>query len=542
MNLFWTSWIPELFCRNGLIARRIYSSLAESRLFPEYRLGQSSVLWNSHSSHSVTELRSSSEKNQNPYFIPSSHFVTELRSLNSKNPSGPFWSSVEPSFWAATLRLRTAARLKCSPYEMIQRSAGFTRTEWTTGICILLNLGAALILLVSQSWYKAAKLTGAEYSLLVRLSVLGQCRMVQSTDRMSFYRSVELQSFCFIVLCSFETNSLYSVEAGMKYFRRSAFASISLRFGTGLLYWSTGQTHLQSLSQRMISMPSEVSNQSLQIGIWLISLAFLWKLAAAPLHMWAVDVYQGSRSSVTLRISTLPKLAILGFWTSQWTPIWGQTFGNVRLLFSGASLLLGAFGALSQTHFKRFLAYSSIGHMGFLRMPLCASVGAESAFLTHFRLYAVTSIAVWGRILWPWFRNAQKRPTATPIYRSDRAIRWKTHPIAAWTLARTMTSLAGLPPLAGFLGKLSIFWWSRNSGQYILLFVARVSTRISSVYYLRILRIMYMENPAQWNSTNQRTSVSAYIIAACTLSLTFLLWYSSPVTLRTLWRSSGISF
>lgn len=520
MNLFWTSWIPERFCLNGLIARRIYSSLAESRLLPEYRLGQYS-----NSGHSILSM-----KNQD--------YVSN--SVQSKDPSGPFWSSVEPSFWTSILLVLTAILLLKNPYEMVQLSSGFTRTEWTTGICIFLNLGAALILLVSQSWFTVAKLTGAEYSLLVRRSVIGQCRMVQSTDRMNFYLSVELQSFCFIVLCSFETTSLYSVEAGMKYFLRSAFASICFLFGTGLLYWSTGQTHLQSLSQLVDFLPNDLSRQSYEIGVWLISLSLLWKLAAAPLHMWAVDVYQGSRSSVTLRISTLPKLAILGFWTSQWTPIWGTSFGNLLIFFSASSRILGAFGALSQTHLKRLLAFSSIGHMGFLLMPLCASVGAESALLTHFLLYSVTSIAVWGILMWPWFRNTQM--SATPIYLSDIAIRWKTHPIAAWTLALTMTSLAGLPPFAGFLGKLSIFWWSRNSGQYALLFVALVATLISSVYYLRILRIMYMENPSEWNSTNQLTSVSAYIIAGCALSLSILLWYSSPITLLTVWLSSGISF
>jgi len=521
MNLFWTSWIPERFCLSGLIGRRIYSSLAETRLHPEYRLGQ--VCLNGNSALSNSNL---------------SEFRSQLG--QSKDPSGPFWSSVEPSYWAATLLVLTAIRRLKSPYEVIQRSAGFTRTEWTTGICVMLNLGAARILLVSQNWFTVAKLTGAEYSLLVRRSVIGQCLMVQSTDRMNFYLSVERQSFCFIVLCSFETTSLYSVEAGMKYFLRSAFASICLLFGTRLLYWSTGQTHLQSLSERVEFLPAGVSYQSYQIGVWRISLALLWKLAAAPLHMWAVDVYQGSRSSVTLRISTLPKLAIRGFWTSQWTPIWGSSFGNRLVLFSATSLILGAFGALSQTHLKRLLAFSSIGHMGFLLMPLCASMGAESALLTHFILYAITSIAVWGILMWSWFRNTQM--SATPIYLSDLAIRWKTHPIAAWTRALTMTSLAGIPPFAGFLGKLSIFWWSLNSGQYALLFVALVATLISSVYYLRILRIMYMENPSEWNSTNRLTSVSAYIIVGCALSLSFLLWYSSPITLLTVWRSTGISF
>jgi len=547
MNLFWTSWVPELFCLNGIIGRRIYSSLAETWIQPEYRLGQSmnstktSILSSVINPIGISSKASSSMGS--PNLLNSSS--TNLNFFNLKSPTGPFWSSVTPSYWASTLRFRTAILLWQSPYEIVQLSAGFTRTEWTTGLCIMRNLAAALILRVSQSWFTVAKRTGAEYSLLVRRSVMGQCLMVQSTDRMNFYLSLELQSFCFIVLCSFDTTSLYSVEAAMKYFLLSAFASICLRFGTGLLYWSTGQTHLASRSQffSLRTTDSETfflnsPQPSFQIGIWLVSLALLWKLAAAPLHMWAVDVYQGSLSSVTLLISTLPKLAILGFWMSQWTPLWHSTFGNLLVVFSACSLIIGAFGALSQTHLKRFLAYSSIGHMGFLLMPLCASVGAESALLTHFLLYAITSLAIWGLLMWPWFRHAQT--SATPIYLSDLAILWKTHPIAAWTLALTMTSLAGLPPFAGFLGKLGIFWWSRNQGQYALLFIALGSTLVSSVYYLRILRIMYLDNPKDWNSTNQRTSTSGYIIALCSLIIISFLWYSSPIVLMTQWLSSGI--
>jgi NADH-quinone oxidoreductase subunit N len=527
MILFWTSWIPERFCLNGLIGRRIYSSLAETWIQPEYRLGQLTS-----SGKQLGSLKSNSN--------------VDIARINI--PTGPFWSSVSPSYWTATVRIRTATLLWKNPYEIVQLSAGFTRTEWTTGLCIVRNLAAAFILRVSQSWFTVAKLTGAEYSLLVGLSLMGQCLMVQSTDRMNFYLSLELQSFCFIVLCSFDTTSLYSVEAAMKYFLLSAFASICLRFGTGLLYWSTGQTHLPSRSQFVslltesgaLAIPVDIqtSQPSFQLGIWLVSLALLWKLAAAPFHMWAVDVYQGSLSSVTLLISTLPKLAILGFWMSQWTPLWHSTFGNLLVIFSASSLLIGAFGALSQTHLKRFLAFSSIGHMGFLLMPLCASVGAESALLVHFFIYAISSIAIWGLLMWPWFRHAQT--SATPIYLSDLAILWKTHPVAAWTLALMMTSLAGLPPFAGFLGKLGIFWWSRNQGQYALLFVALASTLVSSVYYLRILRIMYLDTPKDWNSTNTLTPTSAYIIAFCSLMILSFLWYSSPIVLMTQWLSSGI--
>jgi len=532
MNLFWTSWIPERFCLSGIIGLLIYSSLAETIVKPEYRLGQFA---------STKSIRFQETK------------TTVFSQKDNDFPAGPFWSSVTPSYWASTRRIRTAFRLWKNPYEMVQLSAGFTRTEWTTGLCILLNLAAALMLRVSQSWFTVAKRTGAEYSLLVLLSVMGQALMIQSTDLMNFYRCLELQSFCFIILCSFDTRSLYSVEAAMKYFLLSAFASTCRLFGTGLIYWSTGQTHLASRSSLLslrssdtlgltetpdILQMSDSPQLSLQIGIWFVSLAILWKLAAAPLHMWAVDVYQGSRSSVTLLISTLPKLALLGFWISQWTPLWHSTFGNVLVFFSACSRIIGAFGARSQTHLKRFLAYSSIGHMGFLLMPLCASVGAESALLTHFLLYAMTSLAVWGLLMWPWFRHAQT--SATPIYLSDFAILWKTHPVAAWTLARTMTSLAGLPPLAGFLGKLGIFWWSLNQGQYALLFIALGSTLVSSVYYLRILRIMYLDTPKEWNSINGRTSTSAYIIAFCGRILLSFLWYSSPIILMTQWRSSGI--
>jgi NADH-quinone oxidoreductase subunit N len=254
--------------------------------------------------------------------------------------------------------------------------------------------------------------------------------------------------------------------------------------------------------------------------------------------MWAIDVYQGSLSSVTLLLALAPKRSILGFWMHQWQSIWNQSFLNAILWFSALSMVIGAFGAFSQVHLKRFLAYSSVGNMGILRMAFGSGSGAEAALWTHFALYALTSLAVWGILMLPFIR--QGKVYSNPTYLWDFAVLWKTHPMTAWTFGLAMTSLAGLPPLAGFLGKLGIFWWSLNSGQYALLAVALTTTLIGRVYYLRLRRIMYMDQPKEWTVAGIPSTSAAYVIAFSGLSLIVLRWYSSPILRTTHWLSLSL--
>lgn len=499
---------------------------------PELQMlfGLLTLLWyGTHYSSIIFEEKSSKRK-----LLPlSSNMNNENLNVVNKHSAltGPLLLSEHCIYWGGIWALLSAIVAYEAPFQTLQFSGVFLRDSWSSSLSFFLFSFGACCLWVSAKWSIWAKNVHMEYGILIALSLFGQHFLLMSTDLMSLYVCLELQSFCFVILCSINYYSLYSIEAGMKYFLLSAFSSGLMLFGISLIYWTTGITNLQNLSE-LLQCSSCSHSVIFLLGVWLVSTTLLWKLAAAPLHMWAADVYGGAPSSVSLGLSTLPKLAILGFWIHQWHPIWVNTFGNLMLWFSGFSMIVGAIGAMSQVQIKRLLAFSSIGHMGILLMPLCYSQGSISVLLVHLFLYFCTSLLTWGSLMRPFYRGSSNEPS-TPQYLWDFSLLWKTQPVSAWVWAIAMMSLAGLPPIAGFLGKLGIFWWSLNVGQYLLLFTALASTLISAVYYLRLLRIMYMDTPQEWSTFNSMNSLSAYLLAIPSIFLCISLWYSSPLLLAT---------
>nr|AIK66618.1 NADH dehydrogenase subunit 2 [Atractomorpha echinata] len=419
-----------------------------------------------------------------------------------------------------------------------------------------------------------AKIVNEEALWLCCLALYGQRLLCISTDLMSMYVCLELQSFCFIVLCSLNYGSLYSVEAGRKLFLRSAFSSCLMLLGICFIYFSTGQTncaHIRELrtvgqmadpngsravyapeSDRLQGPPGQWANiprdpvaplydgrtggpdMLLWMGIWLVSRSLLWKLAVAPLHMWAADVYEGAQSHVTLLLSTLPKISVYGFWLHTWHSVCVYTWNYARCIFSGISLRVGAFGAFTQPRLKRMLAYSSIAHMGFLCMPLCSTVQGYSAGMIHLLLYLFTSLLIWSLIFTRFWRAAHgPAQMHMPQFIWDLCVNWKTMPAYSFLWAVAMMSLAGLPPVAGFLGKYALFSWSLYHGLYALIGIALLSTLISSVYYIRIIRVLYLDVPQSWSHMMPRNNTSATLVTIIMCALLILLWYSSPLSVYT---------
>jgi NADH-quinone oxidoreductase subunit N len=404
-------------------------------------------------------------------------------------------------------------------------SGVFLRTQLANGLEIILFIISALILYMGRNTIQ--KIAHVEFLILICLCVIGQNLLLISVDLISLYVCLELQTFCLVVLCSINYKSIFNVEAGIKYFLLSAFSSALLLAGTSLIYWSTGLTNLTALNTLLPYYQSTF----LVIGVWLVSLSLLWKLSAAPLHMWAADVYQGANSIVSLFISTSPKLAVLGFWINIWsTAVHTTSMHEILIFFSALSLLIGALAALGQVNIKRLMAYSSIAHMGFLLMPLCQMSGSSSALITHLIIYILTSIVAWGLIMWS-FKRQGSHVESTPQYLWDYTFLSKTHPLATFTWAIVMMSLAGLPPIAGFLGKLYIFLWSLSSHQYTLVAIAIISSLISSVYYLRLIRIMYIDNKSSYSIFQLMDASTSYLISICIFLLLLLLFYSSPLVL-----------
>nr|QYC94438.1 NADH dehydrogenase subunit 2 [Oedogonium sp. 269] len=545
-NLDILTWCPELFMLIGITVLLIYSIHYGATLYTEVSGGQIGVL---------TRSRASLFKGMCPHTIVQNtkvrvcvnqtldtHTIPPLNTL----AAGPRDIIGHLTQWCSIWLLLTIIILIMHPWDhSLLFSSLFIRSKFSAGLSIFLFAYAFVCIQLSSQWLSTARAARhVEYFIFILICLFGQHMLLQSIDLMSIYISLELQSFCLAILCSLNYKSQFSVEAGIKYFLLSAFSSGIMLLGISLIYWSTGLTNCTSIRELLFytaSVHSENTHSAgmgvdllVLLGVWLVSLAFLWKLSAAPLHMWAADVYQGAWSSVTLLLSTLPKVAVFGCWISVWHGLWHSLWPETMTFFSALSMLVGAIAAMGQVHIKRLLAYSSINHIGILLMALCSKGGSSSALLTHLFIYLWTSLAVWGLILWPLKRPGHQNVVLTQ-YIWDFQILWKTQPLAAITWVIVMMSLAGLPPIAGFLGKLSVFWWTLNAHQYALLAIALLTTLLSSVYYLRVVRIMYMEaKPIKnWSSFTAMHTINAYLITISLLGLLALLWYSSPLILYT---------
>lgn len=474
------------------------------------------------------------------FFVDKKIGINIVNMPNNNYPdAGPNHVTTHISFWAVIWCLLGAWLIYYSPLPMLQSGGVFLRDDFTQGVSTALYMYAALAILVATSWYVSAKIVHTEYLILILLSVLGQHLLLLSTDLMSLYLCLELQSFALVVLCSLNYNNAYAVEAGMKYFLLSAFSSCLLLLGIGLIYWDTGLTRITHLQELYMTIAPDLSISSM-LGLWLVSLGLLWKLAAAPMHFWAADVYQGAWTSVSLLISTLPKIAVLGFWCHHWHVLWTIAFGNSLIWFSAGSLIIGAIAPLAQVQLKRLLAFSSVGHMGFMLMPLVGGSEGYSSLWVYLALYCVTNLVVWGLLLWPF--NRQTSNSAGAQYLWDLNGLNAAIPTAgtAWTIS--MLSLAGLPPVAGFLGKLGLFWWGLNSHQYALVLLALLSTLLSTVYYLRVLKVSYVDNPKGWGSFVAFPAITAYCVATSVVVLALGLWHGAPFVLFAHLLSISASF
>lgn len=442
--------------------------------------------------------------------------------------AGPNHTATYLAAWTLTWCLLAACMIWFCPLTSLQAGGVFLRDHFTSNLGTVLWLTAAVCMALTLPWQKVAGMIHGEFFVLVALALFGMHLLIMTTDLMALYVCLELQSFSLVVLCSLNYASAHSLEAGIKFFLLSAFSSCLLLLGIGCIYWETGVTSCAHLQELLAATNGEPS-LGFWVGLWLVGLALLWKLAAAPLHMWAADVYMGSWSSVTLIISTLPKIAVLGFWVHAWHPLWTTAFGSIASIFSGLSLIVGAVAPLGQAHMKRLLAFSSVGHMGLLLMPLASTQGGMTAMWVHLALYVVTSIAVWGLLMWPFGRSMNT--VAGPQYVWDLTGLHQSNPIIAMAWIPVVLSLAGLPPAAGFLGKLGLFWWGLDAELYVLVALGLLATLLGSVYYLRILKVAYIDNPTQWSFYGVCHPLTAYVIAVSLLILMVGLWHGAPLIL-----------
>ena len=387
----------------------------------------------------------------------------------------------------------------------------------------LLFLGiSVLVILVSVDYVSKFTHFRGEYHALVLLATLGMMLMAAATDLISLFVALELAAIAFYVLVGFLKDKK-STEASLKFVLLGGVASAILLFGMALTFGFTGTTQLSEIAQAIKEMSAQslLANPGFILGIVLMISGFGFKIAAVPFHMWAPDVYEGAPTPVTLYLSVGSKVAgfavILRVFYSAFAlpePLsldWGMIFA----VLSAISMTLGNVVAISQGNIKRMLAYSSIAHAGYILIGL-AAIGlspttdtlAQSSVLFYVVAFALADLAAFTSVI-----VISGRLGSDQI--SDYAGMGKQAPLVALALTLGLISLIGLPPAAGFIAKFYIFSDAVNNGLLWLVIIAVLNSTISAYYYLRVVKVMWLNEPVREGKVPSSLSLRLALAISC---------------------------
>ena len=351
---------------------------------------------------------------------------------------------------------------------------------------------AAVAIIAALGWFERGAEHAAEYAVLIVFAAVGMSVMVSASSLISLYVGLELTSLASYVLASYRRTDERSAEAGLKYFVLGALASGILLYGISLLYGFTGTMNFTGLAA---AFGREAPSLGLLFGLVFLLAGLAFKISAVPFHMWTPDVYEGAPTPVTAFFATAPKAAAVLLSTRVCLEALGpatDAWRQIVIVAALASIFLGAVGAFGQTNIKRLLAYSSINNVGFALIGLAAAgpQGASSV-LFYMAVYLVMTMGAFLCVL--WMRDAEGRPVESIASLSGLA---QTRPAFAAAIAIFMFSLAGIPPLFGFWPKLLVFQAAVASGYVALAVAGIVGTVVGAYYYLKVVKVMYMDEPA----------------------------------------------
>ena len=407
----------------------------------------------------------------------------------------------------------------------------FTRDAFSNYFKVLILLSSLFVLNSSKNFIVENKLDKFEYPIIILLSILGMFFMVSSNDLILFYLGLELQSLSLYILASIDRDNLRSTESGIKYFVLSALSSGLLLYGCSLLYGFTGSTNFDLIASQL---NKENTGAVFAMVFILVGLAF--KVSAVPFHMWTPDVYEGAPTSITSYFAVVPKVAglalLIKFMFIPFSNILLE-WQTIIIFISIASMILGAVAAMVQKNFKRLLAYSSIGHIGYALAGVATGAvsGYESA-IVYISIYVIMNIGAFS-CLYLLKKDGQYRENI-----SDLSGISKKHPLLAISFLIILFSLAGVPPLGGFFAKFYVFVAVLEREMYTLAIIGLLTTVMSAFYYLKIIKTIYFDDSIiAFEQTKNRTAQIS-IFASCTILITFFLY---PSILNNLVNSLFIS-
>ena len=464
--------------------------------------------------------------------------------------------------------------------------------DFSMKVSLVLVASTIVCLLMSREYLENEKISFFEYSVLILLSCLGGCWLVASYDFFTMYLTIELLSLPLYALASIKSRSLLSTEAGLKYFILGAFSSGVFLFGVSLLYLSTGSLSFSEIGQLAPAMniaDIQVQDCAYLMGMFMVLVGLLFKLTAAPFHMWAPDVYEGAPTPVTAYFAIVPKLAVFAITVR----IVYVSFFDLSLEWQKAitvcaigSMVLGTLGAMSQKlDLKRLLAYSAIGNAGYMLLGVSSgTLEGLQGLLLFAMIYIVMTMNAFATILalkprstgisimsksFHWQRDTQnvRHMYLTGSNKSSESVSsdtntWleesytprhytvltqnslgslkgilqfrtisKTNPLLAISIAFVFLSMAGVPPLAGFLGKMYLFFAAIDGGLYLAVFVGIAMNVVASFYYIRCIKLAYFDGTKEWISLGECSKEISLILGLTIFFISFFFLYPSTTIL-----------
>ncbi len=376
-----------------------------------------------------------------------------------------------------------------------------------------------LVAIVSLRYADREEIGSGEYYSLLMFGVLGMMVMTSSHHFITIFIGLEVMSLSIYILCGFLRNNITSVEAALKYFLLGAFATGFLLYGMSMIYGSTGIIDVVEL-KRYFLMKQPFSVAMFIIGLGLLLVGFGFKIASVPFHMWTPDVYQGAPTSITAYMATGVKAAAFGaliriFYTA-FIPFQFGWSGIIWIL-AVLTMTIGNITALVQRDIKRMLAYSSIAHAGYILVAFITGDRAQaSSMLYYLMAYSFMNIGAFTAII-----VLQKKGDNSSELDSFTGLGAR-HPFIALCMCIFLLSLAGVPPLAGFMGKFYVFSTAVKAQYYWLAIIGFLNSVVAAYYYLRVIVYMYFKDPVGDEGAVDRAPQYGLVMVICILALLYM--------------------
>jgi NADH-quinone oxidoreductase subunit N len=376
-------------------------------------------------------------------------------------------------------------------------------------------LGSMAAIVLSANYMRREGFARFEFPILIVLCTIGMLMVISANDLIALYLGLELLSLSSYVIASIHRDDLRSTEAGLKYFVLGALSSGMLLYGASLVYGFTGTVSFPAIGTALHGS----AGLGIILGLVFVSAGIAFKISAVPFHMWTPDVYEGAPTPVTAFFAAAPKVAGMAMavrvFIGAFPGILGQ-WQQIIIFISIASMALGSFAAIGQRNIKRLMAYSSIGNVGYALIGLAAGTpeGIQGVMI-YMAIYVAMTLGAFACIL------AMRRGDAMHEDIEELSGAARTHPVMAFCLAMMLFSLAGIPPLAGFFAKFYVFAAAIQANLVTLAVIGVVTSVIGAYYYVRIVKVMYFDEP---RAAFEPMDGNLRVVLAITSAVVLLFW------------------